>query len=425
MPAAQEEQDERLGERLEEHPPDGLALGGLDGVRSGLPGPALHLGRRQPDRRVHAQAAATAAASRAWGSGVTGVIPPSTRTRREGRVARIGGPVNLGGTAREGPRRRAFGSASASSSASSVIVAKVDVSASRPRYRSSPAATSSLEAGWTTRYRPHVHSRLGCWSIDSRSRCSSHTRHSGEVLRRRSVAPGANAPASSATARVRHRFWGFGVSGLSQSWYSTSIPTIPRVPSPRSRMNAASNARRLLSHCGSRRPGEWANRTSTTVPGASGTHARSARVARAWSAARSPNRLKAIAGAQSRSAQVRWWSKLCRGSGVARRIAGRVEGARRHELGARRLRVVEREPAPDGTGIDAGARTDRLRADRVAVGRAPSRLVEPDPAPERGRRRTAGQEVDGLPAEGRLELRLGRLAAHPTIVRFAAAGAVA
>ena len=94
------------------------------------------------------------------------------------------------------------------------------------------------------------------------------------------MAPGTKAPERSATSWYRHRFSGLGVSGFARSWSRVAIPTMPLVPSTRSSTNAASNCRRLLSHVGSRRPGEYANRTVRTVPGASGTHAWSARSAR-------------------------------------------------------------------------------------------------------------------------------------------------
>src|SRR4029077_8250066 len=121
-----------------------------------------------------------------------------------------------------------------------------------------------------------------------------------------STAPAAKAPDLSATSRLRGRLLGFGVSGLPHSWYLLATPTIPFVPSPRSTTNAASNARRLLRYVGSKRPGECAKRTSDTAPGASGHQLRSAWSEWQGSPARSPNRLRASAGDQRRSAHSRW-----------------------------------------------------------------------------------------------------------------------
>jgi hypothetical protein len=95
---------------------------------------------------------------------------------------------------------------------------------------------------------------------------------------------------------------GLGISGFIHSWYLVSTATTPPVPSPRSRTKAASKDRRLLRYEGSNRPGEWANRTSDTVPGVSGHQVCTARSARARSVARSPKRLKASVGDHSKSA---------------------------------------------------------------------------------------------------------------------------
>src|SRR5919204_1440781 len=131
---------------------------------------------------------------------------------------------------------------------------------------------SVLPAGWTTTYRPELHVPLSCWSIDNSSRCSSHITASSDLPLTASIAPGAKTPDLSATSTYLGRLLGFGVSGLLRSWYLTSTPTTPRVPSPRLSTNAASNARRLLRYAGSNQPGECAKRTSVTLPGGASGH---------------------------------------------------------------------------------------------------------------------------------------------------------
>ena len=215
---------------------------------------------------------------------------------------------------------------------------------------------------------------LGCWSIDSSSRCSSHMTARSDRPSSASTAPPRRRPTArrprGSAAGCRLRDLALGPLVVLRVDRDDALRPVAEVEHER-RVEGAEAVR----YAGSKRPGECAKRTSLTVPGASGHQAWTARSASARSAARSPNRLNASAGDHSRSAHSRWWSKLWCGSMTDVRALTASSAPGVTKFAPVSLRVVERQPAADRPRRLAPASARSAAADRVPVGLAPLRLV--------------------------------------------------
>src|SRR4029434_6890372 len=112
-----------------------------------------------------------------------------------------------------------------------------------------------------------------------------------------------------------------------------------------------------------------------------------ARRARSTWAARSANRLTAIASEESRSAQKLWWSKIWCGSTNDVRAPAAVSALVVRNVAPLSAAKSQREEAAAQTR--RRARRTAMGANRVAVGHPPHRVVIADPAAELGQLRVA------------------------------------